>query len=152
MWIFFLTGGVALDNPYPNPDASWLSEKSWSEITRACNLDDLQNLMESFVDNVSEWKHFYDLPNPHEHSFPRPFHNLADDGLNRLVILKCIRPDKLVPAIRTFISKRMGQTFVEPPPFELRDSYNDSNNVTPLIFILSPGNCLLLEKYLYEFR
>lgn len=33
----------------------------------------------------------------------------------------------------------MGQTYVEPPPFNLLGSYNDSNCCSPLIFILSPG-------------
>ncbi|CAB0036402.1 unnamed protein product [Trichogramma brassicae] len=140
LWSFLLTGGVALDNPYPNPDPSWLSDKAWAEITRASGLVGLENLMESFVESINEWKSFYDLPNPQDRPLPEPFDAHTEDSLERLVILRCIRPDKLVPSIRSFVVQRMGQTFVEPPPFELRDSYNDSNNVTPLIFVLSPGS------------
>lgn len=33
----------------------------------------------------------------------------------------------------------MGQKYIEPPSFDLTDSYKDSNCCTPLIFILSPG-------------
>jgi dynein heavy chain len=33
----------------------------------------------------------------------------------------------------------MGQTYIEPPPFDLLDSYKDSNCCSPLIIILSPG-------------
>lgn len=139
LWIFLLTGGVALDNPFPNPDPSWLSDKSWSEIVRASALSGLESLKGSFEENITKWKSYYDLPNPQENAFPEPFERESGDSLKRLVIIRCVRPDKLVPAIRTFVIHRMGQTFVEPPPFELRDSYNDSSNVTPLIFILSPG-------------
>ena len=146
MWIFFLTGGVALDNPYANPDPTWLSDKSWSEICRASHLDGLEDLMESFEYNIAGWKSYYDLPNPQEHPFPAPFDIEPNDTLKRLVIIRCVRPDKLVPAIRTYIILKMGQTFVEPPPFDLRDSYNDSDNVTPLIFILSPGNNLFYNN------
>ena len=34
----------------------------------------------------------------------------------------------------------MGRRFVEPPPFDLRASYEDSTTVTPLIFVLSTGS------------
>ncbi|XP_014215495.1 dynein heavy chain 3, axonemal [Copidosoma floridanum] len=139
-WIFLLTGGVALDNPYPNPDPSWLSDKAWSEVARSSSLKGLEPLRSSFEDNIRAWKDYYDLTNPHESPLPEPFEGESRASLKRLVVLRCVRPDKLVPAIRNFIIEKMGQTFVEPPPFELQDSYDDSDNVTPLIFILSPGS------------
>ena len=38
-----------------------------------------------------------------------------------------------------FVSKHLGQKFVEPPPFDLARSYADSNCCIPLLFVLSPG-------------
>jgi hypothetical protein len=41
------------------------------------------------------------------------------DSFTRLMIMRCIRPDKLVPAVMLYVSKEMGQKFIEPPPFDL---------------------------------
>ncbi len=46
VWRFLLTGGVALDNPHPNPAPEWLTDKSWSEIVRASNLPNLKGFMD----------------------------------------------------------------------------------------------------------
>jgi dynein heavy chain len=37
-FMFFLTGGVHLQNDIPTPDTSWVTEKMWDEI---CHLDSL---------------------------------------------------------------------------------------------------------------
>ena len=42
VWRFFLTGGVALENPHPNPFPHWLGEKSWGEIVRASELPNIK--------------------------------------------------------------------------------------------------------------
>jgi len=55
------------------------------------------------------------------------------------MFLRCIRPDKIVPAMFNFISEEVGENFITPPPFELPNIYKDSTAITPLIFVLSPG-------------
>ncbi|XP_063362018.1 dynein axonemal heavy chain 3 [Cydia amplana] len=138
MLAFLLTGGVALDNPYENPAPTWLSDKSWSEIVRSSNLAGLRGFKENFMNNVKGWKEFYDLAAPHEVEFPPPYQNVK--GIAKLIILRCIRPDKLIPLVQQYVVGEMGRTYIEPPPFDLEKSYNDSNCCSPLIFILSAGS------------
>lgn len=137
IWYFLLTGGVALDNPYPNPASEWLSEKSWGEIVRASSLPKLKGLMEDVEHNTKEWKQIYDSAWPHEEILPSPWRFLQP--LERMAILRCLRPDKMVPAIQDFICETMGKVFIEAPTFDLQGSYNDSSCCAPLIFVLSPG-------------
>lgn len=137
IWYFLLTGGIALDNPFPNPVSEWLSEKAWAEVVRASALPKLKGLMEHLEQNGNEWKFIYDSAWPHEETFPGSWKFLQD--LERMVILRCLRPDKMIPAVRGFIAEHMGNVYIEAPTFDLQGSYNDSNCCAPLIFVLSPG-------------
>ena len=75
---------------------------------------------------------------PHEHPYPEPWNKLSD--LDKLVVLRCFRPDKMTPAVQEYIVRNLGAIYVEPPTFDLAGSYNDSNCCIPLVFILSPGS------------
>ena len=46
---------------------------------------------------------------------------------------------QVVPSLIQFVKTKLGEKFVEPPPFDLTKSYADSNSIIPLIFVLSPG-------------
>lgn len=41
--------------------------------------------------------------------------------------------------MKNFVEEKLGRHFIEPPPFDLTKSYADSNQCSPLLFILSPG-------------
>eukprot|EP00118_Oscarella_pearsei_P019988 m.215265 g.215265 ORF g.215265 m.215265 type:complete len:3605 (+) comp39831_c0_seq13:113-10927(+) len=133
-WRFLLTGGVALDNPHSNPQSEWLTEKSWGEIVRASRLPGLEGL---FKDFSAKWKDVYDSAEPQHAKYPQPWDVLS--GLERMILLRCLRPDKIVPATQEFIVENMGRSYIEPPTFDLAGSYADSHCCAPLIFVLSPG-------------
>ena len=137
-WRFLLTGGVALDNPYPNPAEDWLPEKSWGEIVRTSDIPALKEFSQHLTDNQDEWKKLYDSHSPHEEELPDPW-NLALNPMQKLIVLRCLRYDKVVPGVQDFIVEHMGRPYIEPPTFDLAGSFTDSNCCAPLIFVLSPG-------------
>ncbi|XP_046897139.1 dynein axonemal heavy chain 12 [Hypomesus transpacificus] len=137
-FMFFLTGGVGLQNNTPNPDPSWLQDKSWDEICRASDLPNLQGLKESFTKNPEMFLTIYDSKEPYNTQLPKPWCETLND-LQKMIIYRGLRPDKIVPAINNYVTDKLGRKFVEPPPFDLSKSYLDSNSTIPLVFILSPG-------------
>ena len=84
------------------------------------------------------WKKLYDSSDPMEVPLPDKWENHLSE-FQKMVLIRCLRPDKITPFVQSFVKNNLGQVYVEPPPFDLPGSYNDSTNVTPLIFVLSPG-------------
>ncbi|XP_068702145.1 dynein axonemal heavy chain 3-like [Montipora foliosa] len=137
-WRFLLTGGVALENKFPNPASGWLTDKSWAEIVRCSGLPSFQGILNHFTEHLVEWKAFYDSTSPQTEPLPDPW----EDELNKLqhlIILRCLRPDKVTLGVRDFITFYMSPTYIEPPTFDLSKCYEDSDCCVPLIFVLSPG-------------
>jgi len=139
---FFLRGGQVLDRSLrpPNPCADWLSDAAWDIITELDKLPAFNNLVHSFEQNGAEWLAWYRSEDPPPEKVPPPgeWQNKRDD-FQQLLLLRCLRPDRLLFAARNFISHHLGPQFIESPQLSLLSIHKVSNERTPLIFILSPG-------------
>ncbi|XP_076618005.1 dynein axonemal heavy chain 7 isoform X2 [Colletes latitarsis] len=135
-WMFLLTGGVGIDNPYANP-TTWLPTKQWNELCNLDNIEPFSGVRKAFASNTEQWRKLFDSKEPQNATIPSPFDTL--NLFEKMLILRCIRPDKIVPAVQQFVQAELGSQFVEPPPFDLPASYADSNCCTPLVFVLTPG-------------
>ncbi|XP_045541953.1 dynein axonemal heavy chain 6 [Papilio machaon] len=58
----------------------------------------------------------------------------------KLMLLKCLREEKLVFASSQYVSLTLGPAFIESPPVQLPTLYADTNSTTPLVFVLSTGS------------
>lgn len=145
---FFLTGGVDLGEEKPANPTDWMSAKAWGELFRLSKFKVFDGLIEDFMANhsttYSEW---YNSSQPSEYQLPDRWAHL--DKFQFMCFQRCIRSDKLMPAIANFVNSRIGNYFVEPPKSDLPSVFRDSSAPVPLIFVLSPGADPLnaLEKF-----
>ncbi|KAL0050690.1 hypothetical protein WJX82_005287 [Trebouxia sp. C0006] len=135
---FLLTGGISAGEVPPNP-LPWLGDKLWAEMNRLSSFLGFVGFAEELHKDPAPWKAIFDSANPAEQPLPGPWaQNLAP--VQKLMVLRVLRPDKLVLAVQRFVLNEMGSKFVEAPPFDLDKCYQDSTCLTPLIFVLSPGS------------
>lgn len=49
----------------------------------------------------------------------------------------CFRPDRVLAYARIYIQEELGKEFTEPSVFNIGQSYKDSNNLQPILFLLN---------------
>lgn len=134
---FLLTGATA-QAELENPCGEWLNSKSWQEVESLSKLSGFEGLPESFKENSDAWRAYFESQECQSEPLPGGF----DESLNlfqKMLVLRCLRPDKVVDNISEFVSHHLGPKFIDHPGFNLPASYSDASNVTPLIFVLSAG-------------
>ncbi|KAJ3343280.1 Dynein heavy chain 7, axonemal [Gonapodya sp. JEL0774] len=135
---FLLTGGIGLENPHPNPDPLWLSDKSWGEVCRLADIEAFSDIKNEFKTQVSLWHAWSEAVDPWSANLPGRFATSLSE-FQKLLLVRCLQPEKIVACVMEFVKLKLGPKFIEPPPFDLSGSYEDSSARTPLIFVLSPG-------------
>ena len=137
---FFLKGGqfVEKDVQLPNPSPEWITETAWDNVSELDKLPGFATLASSLEQSEREWKAWFMSSEPEESQLPGEWDNKLND-MQRLLVLRSLRPDRIVFAVQNFIAANLGQKYIEPPPLDLNDVLVDSNARTPLIFVLSPG-------------
>ena len=137
-WRFLLTGATKSLYTTPKPDVPWVTESSWNQLQNMAELEKFDGFLPDFTANLDYYQKYFDSPEPEVF----PMNGEWDSKLNslqKMIVLRCIRPDKMVNSMQNYIIEHLDQRFIEPPPFDLGPCYDDSSRVTPLIFVLTAG-------------
>ena len=137
-WRFLITGGTVTPESFENPAPEWISERSWLEILTLPALPVFAEFAKDFPAHVAEWQHIFDSKEPHREKFPGQWQDRLDT-FQKLIVMRCLRYDKLPDMLQDFVAARIGQRFIELQTANLSQVFPDTNPTTPLIFILSNG-------------
>ena len=138
-WAFLISGKCLESIELANPCPDWMDGRMWSEFCAMSSLPAFKGLAGSVASNISMWRDVYDSQEPHNAMLPVGWHTKTN-SFQRLCVLRAIRADKVADGVINFVVEKMGQRFVEPPPFDLNACYKDSNVLSPLVFVLSKGS------------
>ncbi|GFR19450.1 dynein heavy chain 9, axonemal [Trichonephila clavata] len=102
------------------------------------SLDEFQGLDRDMEASPKRWRKFLDSEFPEKEALPQEWKNRAS-SFHKLCIIRCLRPDRIVYAIRDFVAEILGPAFVNSRSNDLDDILNECGSKTPILFILSPG-------------
>ena len=113
---FLLTGGVSAGEEYDEKPAAWVVDNTWAMLNRCAALPAFDGLVANFVEKIDDWKTIYDSSTPQDMTFPFPLAEGVKGELQKLILLRILRFDKLIPGMINFISSYMDKKFADPPP------------------------------------
>eukprot|EP01033_Poteriospumella_lacustris_P003465 gene3469-2562_t len=122
--------------------SSWLSEIAWSRLKGleedlGNNYPIFHDLTERLAADAEDWEEWFNRVDPEEHDFPGDFMLLR--GMERLLLLRILRPDRLPVALRSYIIQHLGEEYIIQPPFNMAQTYQFTSPHTPCLFVLYPG-------------
>merc|ERR1719454_2699960 len=140
-YMFFLFGGQVVDrsSQAANPAPDWISQPCWDNIVELdANLDTFKGFQSSFEQTLRDWKKWYSCGEPEREALPGDWDGRLDQ-MQKLIVVRCIRPDRVPTAVSMYVAMKLDQKFVEAPPLDLGQIYEESTATTPLLFVLTPG-------------
>ncbi len=87
--------------------------------------------------SAKRWKKFVESETPEREKLPQEWK--AKTGVQRLCIMRALRPDRMTYAVSVYIEESLGVKYVKSRRVDFAKSYEESSNTTPVFFILSPG-------------
>ncbi|XP_066093696.1 dynein axonemal heavy chain 17 isoform X2 [Saccopteryx bilineata] len=115
----------------------FLQNQGWGGIKALSEMDEFKNLDNDIEGSAKRWKKLVESEAPEKEIFPKEWKNKT--ALQKLCMVRCMRPDRMTYAVKNFVEEKMGSKFVEGRSVEFSKSYEESSPSTPIFFILSPG-------------
>ncbi|XP_058960986.2 dynein beta chain, ciliary-like [Pocillopora verrucosa] len=115
----------------------FLNNLCWGGIKALGNMEEFRNLDRDIEGSAKRWKKFVESECPEKEKFPQEWKNKT--SLQKLCMMRALRPDRMTYAVSGFVEEKMGAKYVENRQVEFAKSYEESGPGTPIFFILSPG-------------
>ncbi|KAI9141400.1 dynein heavy chain and region D6 of dynein motor-domain-containing protein [Paraphysoderma sedebokerense] len=137
---FLLNGGRILDrdSQTPNPCSEWIRDIMWDNITQLEKFSAFQSLASSIEQNEREWRNWFLCATPEETSLPADWGSKLTE-FQKLLIVRSLRPDRIVFSVQNFIANNLGLKYVEPLLNDLSVIVQTNAPTIPILLLLSSG-------------
>jgi len=137
-WRFLLAGPSNPNVRKVNPEPEWITDQVWLEILNVSEIEAFTGFEENVEQNADHYRRYFESTDPQKFPLMEPFESRLS-LYQKLLVMRCIRPDKVTMGVQDFVCSEIGQKYIEPPPFDLGECYKEAGVISPLIFVLSSG-------------
>ncbi|ERE69467.1 dynein heavy chain 17, axonemal [Cricetulus griseus] len=131
---FLLRAPIQTGTPSP---VEFLSHQAWGSIKALSSMEEFCNLDRDIEGSAKSWKKFVESECPEKEKFPQEWKNKT--ALQRLCMMRAMRPDRMTYAMRDFVEEKLGSKYIMGRALDFVASFEESGPATPMFFILSPG-------------
>ena len=135
---FFLKGNTSLEVISRPKPYKWVTDQGWKDMHKLITIgDEYKRLIEDLENDEAMFKAWYDLEKPEQEDLPK-YNKLT--AFQMLLLLKVFRSDRVINGVKKFIIEHYNNNhFVQAPTISYEKIFKQSNEKSPIVFILSPG-------------
>ncbi|KAL1462977.1 hypothetical protein WDU94_014770 [Cyamophila willieti] len=134
----FLLHGVVRVNRLTHGSTSkpdWITDLQWDNLTELTTMPGFRGLLETITGMPKEWIQWYRSAEP-EKKFLPPWEN-DFNVLQKILVLRCLRPDRLKVLMTQYVNSMLGPQFTEPLTLDPATILSISSKATPILFLPS---------------
>ena len=135
---FLIQSKVSPDPGNMGPLQEWLPENIWPKIKALESLPRFKGLGDSMQSDSDEWCDWFDVGKAESSKLPGGYEKIFTP-FDKLILLRAMRPDRLMNSLSLFIGDAMGKDYVVQKPFNIKTTFTETSNKTPVFFVLFAG-------------
>ncbi|XP_038934021.1 dynein axonemal heavy chain 11 isoform X4 [Rattus norvegicus] len=125
-----------VEHTYSSP-VDFLTAQSWSAVKAVALMEEFRGLDRDVEGSAKQWRKWVESECPEKEKLPQEWKKKS--LIQKLIILRAVRPDRMTYALRNFVEEKLGTKYVERTRLDLGKAFGESSPGTPVFFILSPG-------------
>uniref|UniRef100_A0A3B1KJE1 Dynein axonemal heavy chain 11 n=1 Tax=Astyanax mexicanus TaxID=7994 RepID=A0A3B1KJE1_ASTMX len=116
---------------------SFLSAQAWGNIRALSVLEAFWGLDRDVEGSAKRWRKLVESECPERERLPLDWKKKS--SMQKLIILRAMRPDRMSYALRNFVEESLGCEYLDAGKVEFEKVFEESSSLSPIFFILSPG-------------
>jgi len=123
---------------FANPAPDWLTDTAWQSLCGLNSLNAFKTIAQDVTMRTKPWQKWCDLENPEMDKLPLDYKNKSE--FQKLLVIRALRPDRMVNAITQFIANQIGEKYTYDVTFTMKETFDESGPKMGIFYVLSPGS------------